>query len=164
MCTPCSLPHAYPARCHGRALPVAACKRLTEKYDIIMCAVPDERVVLMNGYVMLAVFAVAAFVLVGCVSEEQPPPPPNDPQPNQTVTPAQMTQKFCEASSGRWNECGAPAACRDPRSMAACPAVCMRYCECGTEKNFGCPAGYVCTDKVPTADGTDTVGICKPAQ
>ena len=117
----------------------------------------------MNAYFALVLVTVAAVMLAGCAAEEQPPIPPNGAQPNHTVTPAQMTQKLCEASSGRWNECGAPGACRDPRSMAVCPAVCMKYCECGTLKNFGCPNGYVCADKVPTADGQDTVGICKPA-
>ena len=81
------------------------------------------------------------------------------------LSPAAMTQLLCSTARGHWNECGTPEACRDPRSMRACPSVCTQYCECGGIAGFGCPTGYFCTEYVPPASiGADGMGLCKPKQ
>ena len=75
------------------------------------------------------------------------------------VPPAQISKELCSTSGGRWNECGS--LCRDPRIDVMCPALCVPYCECGTNAGYSCPTGFFCTEFVPTSVANETVGLCK---
>jgi hypothetical protein len=75
--------------------------------------------------------------------------------------PSYLTEELCNISGGRWNQCGSPESCRDPRLARVCIDMCVSYCECGGGV-WNCPAGYFCTQFVPANSGSGQVGICKP--
>lgn len=75
--------------------------------------------------------------------------------------PSYLTEELCNISGGRWNQCGSPESCRDPRLARVCIDMCVSYCECGGGVG-NCPAGYFCTQFVPANSGSGQVGICKP--
>jgi putative hemolysin len=73
-----------------------------------------------------------------------------------------MTEQLCKSAGGSWNNCISP--CRGAPDGTACIAICWSGCECGGFAGFRCPAGFECTDYLPSADNPDAMGICKRAQ
>ncbi|MCI0503284.1 hypothetical protein L0Y65_01075 [Candidatus Micrarchaeota archaeon] len=104
---------------------------------------------------LLAILVIALIVGHGCTGQGQQPPPGG----NNTGGNATLTQAMCDAANGHWNECGS--ACRGAPEGTACILMCVQYCECGGIAGFGCPAGYECTDYLPSEDTPDAMGICK---
>ena len=71
-----------------------------------------------------------------------------------------LTQAMCESGGGHWNGCGS--VCRGDPPDAACPTVCMAYCECGG--GYGCPDGYQCGNYLPIGSNgsvAGAIGICQ---
>lgn len=108
---------------------------------------------------LIAILVIALIVGYGCIGQGQQPGTNTTNQTNGTDTQNAITQSMCEASHGHWNECGS--ACRGAPEGTACILMCVPYCECGGIAGFGCPAGYVCTDYLPSKDTPDAMGICK---
>jgi hypothetical protein len=113
---------------------------------------------MMRGLPVIVLIAVIAILVgYGCLGQTPQPPVKND--TNGTDSGNAITQGMCESARGHWNECGS--ACRGAPEGTACILMCVSYCECGGIAGFDCPAGYVCTDYLPSENTPDAMGICK---
>lgn len=112
----------------------------------------------LSGFILI--FAIF-FLLFGCTSNTSniSNNTYNNNSNSQVDTNNAITKAMCDASRGHWNECGS--ACRGAPKGTICTMNCVQYCECGGIAGFGCPAGFVCTDYLPSPTTPDAMGVCK---
>ncbi|MGV8085146.1 MAG: hypothetical protein ACP5N9_02730 [Candidatus Bilamarchaeum sp.] len=106
-----------------------------------------------SKYLGLCAFLLS-LLLLGCVSNN-----PQNSSNNSVDTQNAITKAMCDSAGGHWNSCGS--ACRGAPEGTACTKQCVQYCECGGIAGFVCPAGFVCTDYLPSPSTPDAMGVCK---
>lgn len=98
-------------------------------------------------------------LLFGCTSNQPNNSTYNNDSNSHVDTNNAITKSMCDSSGGHWVECGS--ACRGAPKGTVCSEQCVQYCMCGGIAGFSCPAGFVCTDYLPSSTTPDAMGVCK---
>ena len=116
----------------------------------------------MNKIILLFSTMILVFLAACDVDDDTIVSPPNDPNNDVVSDPdsddyvgfAGITEKQCTDANGYWNTCGSPCA---GTNADFCIEICQVQCECSGIAGFGCPEGFKCRLSGGIAD---ELGVC----